>query len=67
MLTRFCDCLLKFSAGLGTLFGSSVLNLQPSPLEIESIFALQYGCFFNRSCHNYCIFIISRCKDTKNF
>ena len=57
MLFCLCHCLLKLSASLGTLLRSSVLNLQPSPLEVEGIFALQYGGLSNRSCHNQCAFI----------
>ena len=51
MPSCFCHFLLELPTSLGFLLWSPVFYHCSSPLEVESIFALQYGGFSNRSCH----------------
>ena len=68
MFVCFLNRLLELPAGFRTLFWRSILGLQPSPLEVESIFTRQNRCFLNWSCHIFlCLISFYTCKDTHNF
>ena len=56
MFTGLGNLLLELPASLGTFLWCPVLHLQPSHLEIESIFALQHGGLSDGSCHNKYVF-----------